>query len=281
MMPLSADDRRDLIRWVVCGVIVVLVHGGVAAAMVQWREPVEPAAPSAAIVVDLAPVPVSSEAEETDIPVGPDQVQAENQPENKAVEKPEEKVVERPDEKVEEKQEEKVVAELAPAPEVAVSPPTVEPNIEAEEVVKPPTPERKPPTPKREVRPPAPATTKPQASPIRTAALPAAPSVGNPSPINSNALPNWKSQVVGILQRNKRYPPEAQSRHEQGVAHLAFSIDRSGRVTSSRIVESSGSSALDAETLALVRRSSPFPPPPPQLTGGQISLTVPIRYNIR
>jgi protein TonB len=44
-------------------------------------------------------------------------------------------------------------------------------------------------------------------------------------------------------------------------------------------VASSGSAALDAETLALVQRAQPFPPPPPDLAGSE--MTVPINFNIR
>ena len=61
---------------------------------------------------------------------------------------------------------------------------------------------------------------------------------------------------------------------------LAFSLDRQGRVTASRIAKSSGSSALDEATLDLVRRAQPFPAPPPEM-GGEVNLSVPIRYNIR
>src|SRR6202140_557746 len=46
----------------------------------------------------------------------------------------------------------------------------------------------------------------------------------------------WRSQIAAILEHNKRYPQEARERREQGVAQLAFSIDREGRVLSSRIV---------------------------------------------
>ena len=98
---------------------------------------------------------------------------------------------------------------------------------------------------------------------------------------NSNALPNWKSQLVAQLERNKRYPPEAQSRGEQGIAQLAFSIDRSGGVHNARITRSSGSNALDQATLALVARAAPLPPPPPEIAGSQIPISVPIRYNMR
>jgi protein TonB len=98
---------------------------------------------------------------------------------------------------------------------------------------------------------------------------------------NPNALPNWKSELVARLERAKRYPPEAQSRGEHGVAQLAFSVDRSGGVHNARIVHSSGSSLLDEATLALIGRAAPLPPPPSEISGSQIAIVVPIRYNIR
>ena len=98
---------------------------------------------------------------------------------------------------------------------------------------------------------------------------------------NPNAVPNWKSRLVATLERSKRYPSEARARGEQGVAQLAFSIDRHGGVHHARIVQSSGSSLLDAATLALIERAQPLPPPPPELAGAEIAIVVPIRYNIR
>ena len=98
---------------------------------------------------------------------------------------------------------------------------------------------------------------------------------------NSDAVPNWKSQLVARLERYKRYPSEAQSRGEYGVAQLAFSVDRSGGVHNARITRSSGSSLLDQATLALIARAAPLPPPPPEITGSQIPISVPIRYDIR
>jgi protein TonB len=122
-------------------------------------------------------------------------------------------------------------------------------------------------------------TTKQQTALAREAATPQAPALSTPS--NSNALPNWKSQIMGILERNKRYPPEAEARQEHGISNLAFSLNRQGHVISAHIAASSGSSALDAETLSLVHRAQPFPPPPPEVGGAQISLVVPIRYTSR
>jgi periplasmic protein TonB len=153
----------------------------------------------------------------------------------------------------------------APNPEVAVEPPP-------QEV---PTPRR------QEPRLPAPTTSAPQALPNQTAAIPAAPTQGRITPTNSNAVPTWKTQIVALLERNKRYPAAAQSRREQGVAQVFFSLDRKGRVINSRIARSSGANALDEEALALLRRAQPFPAPPRELPGPHVDLTVPIRFNLR
>ncbi|MBI2715065.1 MAG: TonB family protein, partial [Rhizobiales bacterium] len=48
-----------------------------------------------------------------------------------------------------------------------------------------------------------------------------------------------------------------------------------------RIAHSSGSSLLDRETLLLLERAQPLPPPPAEVSGSQIAIMVPIRYNMR
>jgi len=261
---MMAEDLADLRRWVMCGAVVVFAHGAIAAAMVSWRDEIEPAEPAAAIVIEFAPVPVAPAAPQTEIPPGPEQVMSDASP-NKPIESLEEK------EKVEEKVASKPVEEPppdikpAPNPDVAVEPPT-------QEV---PTPQR------QEPRPPAPTTSAPQALPDQTAAIPAAPIQGRITPHNSNAVPTWKTQIVALLERNKRYPAVAQSRREQRIAQVFFSLDRQGRVIDSRIARSSGASALDEEALALLRRAQPFPAPPRELPGDRVDLTVPIRFNLR
>ncbi len=91
----------------------------------------------------------------------------------------------------------------------------------------------------------------------------------------------WHSRIVMQIERHKGYPPAARDRGETGVAELAFSIDRQGHVLSSAIVKSSGFAALDAETIATVRRAQPFPPPPPGLDGARFDFTLPLKFNIR
>jgi protein TonB len=263
-MALSAEEVADLRRWTISAAVVVLAHGAIAAGMAPWRDDIEPAEPAAAIVVEFAPLPVAPDAPPTEIAPGPEQVMSEASPE-----RPVEHVED--EQKIEEKLISKPIDEPppeikpAPNPDLAIEPPK-------QEVAK---------LPPQEPRTPAPATSAPQAIPEQSAAVPAAPMQGRLTPTRSNAVPTWKTHILALLERNKRYPEAAQSRHQQGVAQVFFSIDRQGRVINSRLVRSSGASALDDEALALLRRAEPFPPPPPELPGARVDLSVPIRFNLR
>lgn len=97
----------------------------------------------------------------------------------------------------------------------------------------------------------------------------------------SSRVSAWQGALQTALQRAKRYPEQARARQETGVAHLAFTMDRDGRVLSARIARTSGWEALDAETLALVRRAEPLPPPPTEMPGAIITLTVPVSFTLR
>ena len=263
-MALSAEELADLRRWAISAAIVVLAHGAIAARIVPWREDIEPAEPAAAIVVEFAPLPVAPAAPPTEIAPGPEQVMSQASPE-------------RPVERVEDEQtiEEKVVSNPVEEP-----PPEIKPAPNPDLAIEPPKQEVAKLQP-QEPRTPAPATSAPQAIPEQSAPVPAAPRQGRLTLTPSNAVPTWKTHILALLERNKRYPEAAQSRHQQGVAQVFFSIDRKGRVLNSRLVRSSGASALDDEALALLRRAEPFPPPPPELPGARVDLTVPIRFNLR
>ena len=87
---------------------------------------------------------------------------------------------------------------------------------------------------------------------------------------------SWRGALMAHLNRHKRFPSGAAG---AGVATVAFTIDRSGRVLSARLVRSAGDSALDAEAASLSRRASPVPAPPPDVGGGSITLAVPIRFS--
>jgi protein TonB len=259
------ESRSGWVRWLASGLVVLIAHGGAAVAMLHWSEAREPNDPAAAMVIELAPMPTAiAKLPAEDVPPGPEQVQA-----DASVSRPAEKVQEQPEQKevTEEPQERQPEISQAENPEIAIA-------------AQPPKPAGKAPAPDVNNTA-APATTAPQLPKAEEAAMTAAPTQGPLNTSDSNAIPSWRRQIVTRLERHKRYPAAAQSRHEHGTAQLAFRLDRQGRVIESHIVRSSGSSVLDQETLEIVRRAQPFPPIPTELAGPHVDLTVPIRFNLR
>lgn len=95
---------------------------------------------------------------------------------------------------------------------------------------------------------------------------------------SSSDVADWQSRLMAYLERHKRYPPGARSRREQGTAHVRFDIDEHGNVLSVSLAHSSGYPEIDDEVLALVRRASPLPAPPP---GARRSITAPVRFSVK
>ena len=89
----------------------------------------------------------------------------------------------------------------------------------------------------------------------------------------------WQSALAAHLERHK--PSSARARSEQGTVRIAFTIDRDGRLVTSRIVQSSGSAMLDRETLDMLARAQPMPKPPGEVGERDLSFVVPVRFNIR
>jgi protein TonB len=153
--------------------------------------------------------------------------------------------------------------EVAPVPEeqrkeVEQPPPPPEPS---QAVIAPP--EEQQPPPIEQVKPPTPAV------PARTKG-------GAP-----RVEPSWQTALVRHLQQYKRYPSDAQSRGEDGVVLLSFTVDRTGHVLARQIVHSSGHRELDNEVMSMVERAQPLPPFPPGMPQAKLDLTVPIRFSLR
>lgn len=150
--------------------------------------------------------------------------------------------------KVDEKVEEKIDVPEAPVPPVAALPP------------------------------PEPIKPQPSPAPVAPAPLTTAPPRAHASRAE---VRSWQSSIVRQLERHKSYSPAARERGETGEVELAFSIDREGRVLSTRIVKSSGHPALDESAMTTVRRAAPFPPAPDGFGGEKFDFTVPVKFNIR
>jgi protein TonB len=233
----------DTLRWSACFALALCFHvAGAAALMARWNDNADLIANAPVIMIDLAPVAVAPEIKPNELPPGPQQMQAQPEPQ--------------PDKPVE-----KIVLPVQPdaEPLLSVTPPpkTVE------------KPKEKQPKQKHASLASAPSTAEQKAD---RAAAP----IPGASSRDPNALPNWKSQLVAQIERHKRFDGSA-----RGVVQVAFGVDRSGGVHHARVVASSGSNVLDRDAIAWLERSQPLPPPPPDITGTLIPITVPLRYNYR
>lgn len=75
-------------------------------------------------------------------------------------------------------------------------------------------------------------------------------------------LVSYSTLVFSRLEESKKYPKSALQRGVQGAAGIGFTLDDDGHVLDVELLVSSGDADLDAESIALVRRAEPFPPPP-------------------
>jgi protein TonB len=234
-------------RWLVCLALAVFVHAAAAAALLaRWNDAPEQVVNAPVITIELATLPVAPEVKPSEAPPGPEQSKAQT-------------------------------ATHFVKPSETVEPPP-ERHVEALAVIPEPKPAEKPKaeTPRQAHASAASAPASTQRRAARTAAL--APGA---SSRDADAVPNWKSSLVAVLERNKRFPAEAQARGDHGTAELAFAVDRHGGVHHAHIARSSGSKLLDHATLAMIERAAPLPPPPREISGAEIPIVVPIRYNPR
>jgi protein TonB len=72
----------------------------------------------------------------------------------------------------------------------------------------------------------------------------------------------YSKQVMSLLLKARRYPLAAKSQRLEGRAVVFFYVAPKGRITSRRILESSGHAILDQAALETVDRVNPLPPFP-------------------
>lgn len=277
-------DRLVAARWSACLLLATGLHAGVALRLRDVAS-LPPALPPEAVLIDLAPevaapaaseaapVPESQDAQATPPPDAPPPEEA--SPPEAALPDP----VEQPADP------EPTLPEPPPTPVEPIAPPpkvAVPLPLPSAPPPQPPAPHRPlrqvsprpaPPRPAPDTRPPAPAA---EATPGPTAS--SSPPPATPARASASQVAAWQSVLSARLGRAQRYPDVALARREEGVAQLTFTLDRDGHVLSARITRFSGSEALDAETLALVRRAEPLPVPPADTSNDQLTLTMPVRF---
>lgn len=237
-------DLTEVRRWTLSAGFVVFMHIAVLAAGVFWftRHNDFAGTGSQPMMVDLESAPPTDKPREFDVAPGPEMQQA-------------------PAPTPEQEQRTKAEQEqIQPAP-LQQNPLTAAPPEQKEK--------------------PKPVQDKPIAAKPPQPAEPAAPRTTAPAQAAEAARANYNGLLSAHLQRFKQYPPASRAKGEQGVAMLNFTVSRNGRVLDSSVAKSSGSTALDSETVAMVRRAQPLPSFPPEMTQDSITVTVPIRYSLR
>lgn len=244
---------------------VVAVHAGTALALMSWQDEATSESPGA-IAIELAPIMAASALKSQDVAPGPLMEEATPTPE----------ATRRPQQAVAEESPPVERSPLAPEPEVQLPIPRPLQKEKSEEQ------EDQEVTSERNTRQSSasPVTTAPPVSETTLAEVPTAPSVGI-SAAAARAQATWYNTLAAHLNRYKRYPMQARAHNIEGVVKIEFTLDRSGQVVSSRILQSSGSSFLDEEAMAMIRRAAPLPAPPQQVPGTALSLAVPIKFRAK
>lgn len=98
-----------------------------------------------------------------------------------------------------------------------------------------------------------------------------------PAPTGSDPMAAWRKAVTEHVWRHRVFPPGAIG--QKGDAGVTFVVDRSGKLISNALVESTGFAPLDAATLAVVERSAPFPKPPAEAKDDLQRMTVLITFD--
>lgn len=273
----DTSDATGALRWGTSATAIVAAHAALIALGMAWytqRPP--PGVTMPTIMVDMAPATASPEPTPMDIAPGPVMQEADASPpaEQAKPEAVQEQLEATPPQLTPE-----VVAPPEPKPDP--TPPKPEPAKIVPDPPKPvPVPEKPKPV-RKDARkptnaPPAPRTTAPPRA-ERRAPRASAISAG----ASAAAVASYNQRVAAHLRRFKQYPPAAKAAGQQGTSRLSFRIGRNGQVLSSRLAGSSGHAALDAETLAMVRRAQPFPAFPPDIKQASMSYSVPIQFSVR
>lgn len=282
-------DRGDVSRWGASFALVLGLHAAALLAVLAHRNVgVEPGEALPAVMIDMAPPPAAPTAAPSEQP--PSEAVPEAAIPDPVLDAPPD--VPEPDVVPPEPVVTAEVPPLEPPPPVPPVEQIVTPTpvvTETATVSLPPPPKPAPaPTRKVEKKPEAKKPPKPvqarrdqrqeaQRPPSQLAGAQTTSSVPSVSTGSSAASrSSWQGALVSHLRRNLRAQPG-----ETGSASVRFSVDRGGRVLSTSLVGSAGSPSLDAEAIAVFRRSQPLPAPPADVSGQSFTFTIPIRFTVR
>lgn len=258
--------------WIIAFALALALHGLVAAAFWQGREPGVAKAPGvggieialgqaggapggAARASRPAPEPEAPEPEASEPHPDPVELQPEETP---------------PD-------------DAPPQPQAPPDPPPQPPepaNARADSV------------PVTAITPPAVSSPPPEASPAPSlagaggqAGAEALPETGDRGPDitaggRAGARADYAAVLLAWLEPHREYPRAARARRQQGVVRLYIHIARNGAVLEARIETSSGHPRLDRAALDMVERAQPLPAIPEDIPANNLEIIIPAHFHL-
>ncbi len=247
----AALCRNDTLRW--CGSFMLVVAVYVSAVLITFNHsslvPPERGEPMAAMMIELAPIPVAPKEPPTVAPPGLQQPEVETQPKAE----PEPNIDPLP-----------ALPEINTAEAILPVEPELLEEVELEEKAEPEQQEQAPPT---------------FEAPADDSA--AAPREGAVSLTPSQTAATWQSVLLGHLEHHKRYPRESRRRRQEAVVYVRVEINRDGTVVDYTVERPCRYEPLNQESLALIARAQPLPPPPQDVAGETITFVVPVEFSLR
>ncbi len=95
------------------------------------------------------------------------------------------------------------------------------------------------------------------------------------------ARASYAALLKSWIARQKFYPARARALGIEGVSHVRFRLNESGRLAEVRLEKSAGSPLLDRAAMTMIRRAQPMPVPPPALHNGALEFTLPIAFSLQ
>jgi len=197
-----------------------------------------------------------------------------------------------------EKSEPKVAAVPVPAPTPKLVIPPPAPTPAAPVVAAKPTPAPTPTPPVATAKPaPAPVTPAPQPKPVEVAKAPppiapAPAAVASAPAATATAAPSddaarldgvrniYRANMLRLTYRHVIYPASALSKNQEGTVIMTVTVNRAGKVLDIGQEKLSEFSALNKAAEKAVKKASPFPEVPAQLTGDKFQFSIPIKFRI-
>ena len=93
---------------------------------------------------------------------------------------------------------------------------------------------------------------------------------------SKHAITLWQRALIERLDHAKHLV--GRQKHASGTVKVGFTIGASGALVSERVVQSSGLESLDATAMTIVRRASPFPPPPAGSSEADARFIIPVQF---